>query len=62
MTDWLSLEIHWLKVNTLLDWEGFRPIAEELSDNKTEKSGHHNIDCVLMNKILVPFQPDFSQK
>jgi len=40
-------------VNTLLDWERFRPITEELYDNKTEKGGHPNIDCVLMIKILV---------
>ena len=41
------------QVNTLLNWERFRPIAEELYDNKTEKGGHPNIDCVLMIKILV---------
>ena len=41
------------EVNTLLDWEKFRPIAEGLYDNKTEKGGHPNIDCVLMIKILV---------
>jgi transposase, IS5 family len=39
--------------NTLLNWEGFRPIAEELYNNKTEKCGHPNIDFVLMIKILV---------
>jgi tRNA 2-selenouridine synthase SelU len=27
-------------VNNLLDWERFRPIAEELYDNGTEKEGH----------------------
>ncbi len=36
----------------LLDWEGFRPIEEELYDNKTEKGGHPNIDFVLMVKVL----------
>ncbi|MDP4157782.1 MAG: IS5 family transposase [Bacillota bacterium] len=41
------------KDNTLLDWGRFRPIAEELYDNKTERGGHPNIDCVLMIKILV---------
>jgi IS5 family transposase len=41
------------KANTLLDRERFRPIAEELFDNKTERGGHPNIDCVLMIKILV---------
>jgi IS5 family transposase len=40
-------------VNTLLEWERFRPIADELYDNKTVKGGHPNIDCVLMIKILV---------
>jgi transposase, IS5 family len=39
-------------VNFLLDWEKFRPIADELYDNKTEKGGHPNIDCILMIKIL----------
>jgi IS5 family transposase len=41
------------QANTLLDWERFRPIAEELYDNKTERGGHPNIDCVLMIKITV---------
>lgn len=40
-------------VDTLLDWERFRPIADGLYGNKTEKGGHPNIDCVLMIKILV---------
>ena len=40
-------------VNTLIVWERFRPIAEELYDNKTERGGHPNIDCVMMIKILV---------
>lgn len=40
-------------VNNLLDWERFRPIAEELYDNGTEKGGHPNIDFVLMIKIMV---------
>jgi IS5 family transposase len=40
-------------VNTFLDWEIFRPIADGLYDNKTERGGHPNIDCVLMIKILV---------
>jgi transposase, IS5 family len=39
-------------INTLLDWEGFRPIADGLYDNKTEKGGHPNIDFILMIKIL----------
>ena len=41
------------QANKMLDWERFRPICKELYDNKTEKGGHPNIDCVLMIKILV---------
>ena len=41
------------EANALLDWERFRPIAEELYNNKTEKGGHPNIDVVVMIKILV---------
>ncbi len=41
------------QANSLLDWERFRPIEEELYNNKTEKGGHPNIDVVLMIKILV---------
>jgi IS5 family transposase len=41
------------EANMLLDWERFRPIAEGLYNNKTEKGGHPNIDVVLMIKILV---------
>ena len=41
------------EVNSLLEWKKFRPIAEELYENKTERGGHPNIDCVLMIKILV---------
>lgn len=40
-------------VNSLLDWERFRPMTEDLYDNKTEKGGHPNIDIILMIKILV---------
>ena len=41
------------QANSLIDWEGFRPIEEELYDNKTERGGHPNIDFVLMIKVLV---------
>ena len=37
----------------LIDWEAFRPIVEEIYDNRTEKGGHPNYDEVLMIKILV---------
>src|SRR5512137_465062 len=41
------------EANTLIDWERFRPIAEGLYNNKTEKGGHPNIDVILMIKIHV---------
>jgi IS5 family transposase len=41
------------QAKNLLDWEGFRPIEEELYDNRTERGGHPNIDFVLMIKVLV---------
>jgi transposase, IS5 family len=42
-----------VQINSLLDWEGFRPIAEDLYKNKTERGGHPNFDSLLMIKILV---------
>jgi transposase, IS5 family len=41
------------QVNASIEWERFRPITEDLYDNKTEKGGHPNFDSVLMIKILV---------
>jgi len=41
------------EVNTLLDWEKFRWIEDELYDNKTERGGHPNIDFLLMIRIMV---------
>ena len=41
------------EVASQLDWEGFGSIEDGLYDNKTEKGGHPNIDCILMIKILV---------
>ncbi len=40
-------------INTLLDWERFRPTSNGLYDNNTERGGHPNIDFILMIKILV---------
>ena len=40
-------------VNSQFDWERFRSIADELYENKTERGGHPNVDCVLMIKVLV---------
>jgi IS5 family transposase len=41
------------QVKSLIDWERFRLITEDLYDNKTEKGGRPNIDSVLMIKILI---------
>jgi transposase, IS5 family len=41
------------QINSLIEWERFRPITVDLYDNKTEKGGHPNFDSVLMIKILV---------
>ena len=39
-------------LKSLIDWEDFRPIVENIYDNRTEKGGHPNYDEVLMIKIL----------
>ncbi|MGC9445442.1 MAG: IS5 family transposase [Candidatus Methanospirareceae archaeon] len=41
------------EIESLLDWEAFRPIVGELYDNKSERGGRPNIDEVLMIKLLV---------
>ena len=38
---------------TLIEWEIFRPIFEGMYHNTTEKGGLHNIDVIVMIKILV---------
>ena len=41
------------EIESLLDWEAFRPIVAELYDNKSERGGRPNTDEVLMVKLLV---------
>ena len=41
------------EIDSLIDWEVFRPIVAEMYRNKTEKGGRPNIDEVVMIKILV---------
>jgi hypothetical protein len=42
------------EASIFLDWERFRPIAEGLYDDKTERGGHPNlIDILLMIKLLI---------
>jgi IS5 family transposase len=38
---------------TLIEWEPFREIVEDLYTNTTEQRGRPNIDIVLMIKLLV---------
>ena len=40
------------QIESLIDWEAFRPIAQSLYDNKTPKGGKPNVDPVAMVKML----------
>jgi len=40
-------------VESLIDWEAFRPIIGSMYNNKTEKGGRPNIDEIIMFKLLV---------
>ena len=41
------------EVDSLIDWEAFRPIVAGMYRNKTEKGGRPNIDEVVMIKLLI---------
>ncbi len=41
------------EIDSLINWEAFRPIVKNMYDNKTEKGGRPNIDEIIMIKILV---------
>ena len=41
------------QISNMIDWAPFRPILEEMYDNKTEKGGRPNCDVILMLKILI---------
>jgi len=41
------------EIDSLIDWEAFRPIVKDIYNNKSEQGGRPNIDEVVMIKILV---------
>jgi IS5 family transposase len=41
------------EIESLIDWDAFRPIVGEMYDNKSERGGRPNIDEVVMVKLLV---------
>ena len=41
------------EIDSLIDWEAFRPIVRDMYDNKTKKGGRPNIDEVMMIKALI---------
>ena len=41
------------QISNMIEWTPFRPILEEMYDNKTEKGGRPNCDVILMFKILI---------
>ena len=42
-----------MKMESLIDWDAFRPILSDLYKNNTSKGGRPNIDVVIMIKLLV---------
>ena len=41
------------EIDSLIDWEKFRPIVANMYDNKSEKGGRPNIDEIVMVKLLI---------
>ena len=41
------------EIDSLINWEAFRPIVAGMYNNRTERGGRPNIDEVVMIKILV---------
>ena len=41
------------KIESIINWEAFRPIIEGMYDNKSEKGGRPNIDEIMMIKLLI---------
>ncbi len=41
------------KISNTIDWNPFRPILEEMYDNKSETGGRPNYDVIMMFKILI---------
>ncbi len=42
-----------MKMESLIDWDAFRPLLSDLYKNNTSKGGRPNIDVVIMIKLLV---------
>lgn len=40
-------------ISNMINWNPFRPILEEMYDNKSEKGGRPNYDVIMMFKILI---------
>lgn len=41
------------QISKMIDWTPFRPILEEMYDNKSEKGGRPNCDVIVMFRILI---------
>jgi IS5 family transposase len=41
------------EIESLIDWEAFRPIVADMYDNRSKKGGRPNIDEIMMMKLLV---------
>jgi len=41
------------EIESMVDWEAFRPIVGDMFDNRSERGGRPNIDEVVMVKLLV---------
>ena len=41
------------EIESLIDWDSFRPILGAIYDNKSTRGGRPNIDEVVMVKLLV---------
>ncbi|PKL57683.1 MAG: IS5/IS1182 family transposase [Methanomicrobiales archaeon HGW-Methanomicrobiales-5] len=41
------------EINSLINWEAFRPIIGEMYNNKSEKGGRPNVDEIVMTKLLI---------
>ena len=43
------------EIESMVDWEAFRPIVGDMYDNRSERGGRPNIDEVVMVKLLVRY-------
>jgi len=42
-----------MKMESLIDWDAFRPLLSDLYKNNISKGGRPSIDVVIMIKLLV---------